>query len=115
MGEAVRVSGLNPGAIKLLQWLDPGQPKPMRALADALSCDASNVTWLVDRLEERELVERRPEPGDRRVKTIVLTDAGIEMQARLAEAWSEPPASLATLGADDLLALVEALRKLPSA
>ncbi len=51
-------------------------PLPMRDLADRLCCDASNVTGIVDRLEARELVERRNVVGDRRVKHIVLTDAG---------------------------------------
>jgi len=48
----------------------------MRTLADRWRCDASWVTSLVDSLEERNLVERHVVPTDRRVKTIVLTDAG---------------------------------------
>ena len=35
----------------------------MSALAEALYCHASNVTGIVDRLEPRGLVERRPGPG----------------------------------------------------
>jgi DNA-binding MarR family transcriptional regulator len=52
------------------------EPVPMRALAQRLCCDASNVTGIVDRLEARELVERRTAPDDRRVKHLVLTDQG---------------------------------------
>jgi DNA-binding MarR family transcriptional regulator len=52
------------------------QPLPMRELAQRLCCDASNVTGIVDRLEARGLVERRMTPKDRRVKHLVLTDAG---------------------------------------
>lgn len=54
-------------------------PIPMRDLADRLCCDASNVTGIVDRLEERGLVERRTASDDRRVKHLVLTDAGREL------------------------------------
>ena len=51
---------LNPGAMNALLFIEPGQPCSMRTLADAWKCDASNVTWLVDRLEEHGLAERRP-------------------------------------------------------
>ncbi|MEN3315095.1 MAG: hypothetical protein V7605_1329 [Acidimicrobiaceae bacterium] len=51
-------------------------PLPMRDLAQRLCCDASNVTGIVDHLEARGLVERRVAPADRRVKNLVLTDAG---------------------------------------
>ena len=53
----------------------------MRALAEAWHCDASNVTWLVDQLESRHLVERQVSTTDRRVKTVVLTDAGLALRA----------------------------------
>jgi MarR family transcriptional regulator, organic hydroperoxide resistance regulator len=56
------------------------EPLSMRELADRLNCDASNVTGIVDRLEERDLVERQIVPGDRRVKRLVLTDAGQELR-----------------------------------
>jgi DNA-binding MarR family transcriptional regulator len=62
-------------------------PLSMRELAERL--DASNVTGIVDRLEERELVTRQILPGDRRVKRLVLTDEGRALrkahEARLAE------------------------------
>ena len=46
----------------------------MRVLADEWTCDASNATFIVDRLEERGLAERRSVPEDRRLKLVVLTD-----------------------------------------
>ncbi|HUG85720.1 MAG TPA: MarR family transcriptional regulator [Euzebya sp.] len=52
------------------------QPVPMGLLAESLHCDASNVTGIVDRLEERGLMERVVDPDDRRRKNLVLTAAG---------------------------------------
>ena len=106
--------GLTPGHLKALFVLDPGEPRPMRAMADALACDASMVTWLVDRLEERGLVERQARPTDRRVKAVVLTERGIEIRERLLRAVHEPPAELRSLDTPSLLALREQLSKLPS-
>src|ERR1043165_4833043 len=51
-------------------------PMTMRELAERMSCDPSNATYVVDRLEKLGLAERTPVPGDRRVKRIVLTDDG---------------------------------------
>ena len=69
---------------------------PMRDLAGRLRCDPSNVTFLADRLEERGLVERRPDPSDRRVKLLALTPAGLAMRTRIvqAAATSSPLARL---------------------
>ncbi|QFG24091.1 MarR family winged helix-turn-helix transcriptional regulator [Actinomadura sp. WMMB 499] len=58
-------------------------PAPMRHLADWLSCEPSNVTGIVDGLERRGLVTRRPAAGDRRVKHVVLTETGERRRDRL--------------------------------
>src|SRR5438552_14831561 len=64
---------LSPVQCHVLHLIEPGRPLPMSRLAETLSCDASNVTGLVDRLESRDLVRRQPSPGDRRVKVLQLT------------------------------------------
>ncbi|MFH9227620.1 MarR family winged helix-turn-helix transcriptional regulator [Streptomyces lydicus] len=58
------------------------EPLPMRKVAERLKCEPSNITGIVDRLEARGLVERRPDPADRRVKLAAPTTEG----ARTAEA-----------------------------
>src|ERR1700736_2391674 len=73
---------LAPQQAHALRTLDPTRPVPMRELAAGIMCDASTVTGIVDRLEGRGLVERRPDPGDRRVKGLVVTPAGIEVRDR---------------------------------
>ncbi|MFD9046377.1 MarR family winged helix-turn-helix transcriptional regulator [Streptomyces zaomyceticus] len=52
------------------------EPLPMRHIAQKLKCEPSNITGIVDRLEARGLVERRPDPADRRVKLAAPTEAG---------------------------------------
>ncbi len=103
---------LNPGAMNALLFLEPGQPCSMRTLADAWKCDASNVTWLVDRLEEHGLAERRPHPTDRRVRTVALTRKGTKMRAQIQSKLFEAPASLRDLSPSDLETLDRILRKL---
>jgi len=63
-----------------------GQAVSMRDLAGRLQCDPSNVTFLADRLEERGLIERRPDLSDRRVKLLALTTAGLAVRTRIVQA-----------------------------
>jgi len=67
--------GLSIPQLDVLRRLRHG-PSPMRRLAIQMNCEASNLTGLVDRLEARGLVERRPHPEDRRVRCVALTEAG---------------------------------------
>jgi DNA-binding MarR family transcriptional regulator len=106
--------GLTPAHFRALSILDPDEPKPMRAMATTLCCDASMATWLVDRLEERGLAERRTPPGDRRVKTVVLTPLGIKTRDRLRQSFYDPPSALLSLDATSLELLRNELRKLPA-
>ena len=72
--------------------LDPAEgPKSRRVLAGRLHCDPSNVTLIVDRLEERGLVESSPDRSDRRVRAIALTPAGIRTRNRLIAATASSP------------------------
>lgn len=61
------------------------EPLPMRRIAQKLKCEPSNITGIVDRLEARGLVERRPAPDDRRVKVAAPTDEGRAVAHRLRE------------------------------
>jgi len=103
---------LNPGAMNALLFLEPGQPCSMRTLADAWKCDASNVTWLVDRLEEHGLAERRPHPSDRRVRSVALTRKGTRIRAQIESKLFEAPATFRDLTPAELETLGKILRKL---
>ena len=105
--------GFTPGDSKALMLLEPDKGRTMRSLAEAWTCDASNATWMIDRLEKRGLVERRAVAGDRRVKKVVLTPRGVETKAALLKALYEPPPELLDLPLVDLKALRDALQKLP--
>jgi MarR family transcriptional regulator, organic hydroperoxide resistance regulator len=91
--------------------LEPGEPMPMSALADALHCDNSNITGIVDRLEAAGLAERRPHERDRRVKAIVLTEKGERMRIELERRAGQPPPQIAALSARDAIALRDILSR----
>jgi len=102
---------LTPGELQALKALDPDHPQPMGALAGELRCDASNITWLADRLEARGLVERHTAASDRRVKTLALTEAGRAVRDQIAEHFRTPPPQLLALPVHELRALRHLLHK----
>ena len=58
-------------------------PLSMGDVARALHCQPSNVTALVDGLEEKGLLRRQPHPEDRRAKQLILTKKGMKERAIL--------------------------------
>jgi DNA-binding MarR family transcriptional regulator len=101
--------GLAPRQARGLLYLEA--PMSMRQLAEALGCDASNVTVLIDRMEARGLVERRAAPTDRRVKQLVLTPEGTRLRERLLAKLFEDLPVLAGLSEPDLRSLRDLLRR----
>lgn len=93
---------LTPATMKALLSFEDEEPRPMRALAGTWHCDASNVTQLVDGLEEAGFVERRPSVADRRVKLVGITPAGRAARARALDQLHEPPTALRQLSDADL-------------
>ena len=93
-----------------LRLLDPDRPVAMSALADGLTCDASNVTGIVDKLESRGLVVRQGSGHDRRVKMLAVTEEGRRLQEQLSARMMEPPAAVSLLSPADRRRLAGFLR-----
>ena len=104
--------GLSHIQCHVLHLIEPGRPLPMSDLAEVLSCDASNVTALVDRLESRGLVRRRPSAEDRRSRVLDLTATGSRLRAELLQRMTQRPLPLSRLSGDERRALVKILERL---
>ncbi|MFY9488794.1 MAG: MarR family transcriptional regulator [Solirubrobacterales bacterium] len=102
---------LTPPQLHLLRLLRERDSLPMGQIAEMLFCDASNVTVLVDRLEERGLIERTPDPSDRRVKRIVATKAGSKLQQQVLQRLYQSPPGILTLSDSEQSDLRDLLQK----
>jgi DNA-binding MarR family transcriptional regulator len=111
---AVAELDLAPVQAKALHELDLERPISMRELAGRLKSDPSNVTGLIDRLEARGLVERRPDPKDRRIKGLALTPSGARVRARLFARLYSAPRAIADLSEGDQRTLTELLQRILS-
>lgn len=103
--------GRGSGRVKALLWLAEG-PLSLSELAEAVRVDAPYATLIVDSLEERGLVERRPDPDDRRRKLVALTPQGKEAAQRVLRIKREPPPGFANLTAAELDTLEGLMRRL---
>lgn len=102
-------AGLSTAQVNALLTLTPGEALPMRSLAARLDYDASNLSVLIDRLERRGAVERRPDPSDRRVKALALTAEGKRLREAFWRDLVEDPGPLAPLADSELRALAAIL------
>jgi DNA-binding MarR family transcriptional regulator len=98
-----------PQAISLRKLLDG--PLPMGSVAEILSCDASTLTGIADRLEERHLIQRRVDPTDRRVKLLALTDEGRQLVESIDGPFTSEIPGLAALSDAESAQLTELLNR----
>lgn len=70
------------------------EPLPMGSLAEAMDVSQASVTGIVDRMEQRGLVERQRDEDDRRIVRVALTDEGRRLIGLLADQRREHLAQL---------------------
>jgi DNA-binding MarR family transcriptional regulator len=94
----------------------PGHRLPLYMLSERLLVCRSNITALVDRLEEDGLVRRVPDPSNRRQVLAELTPAGYErLRAALPDHWENEARIMASLSAAEQQELARLLDKLTCA
>ncbi|MFJ4678405.1 MULTISPECIES: MarR family winged helix-turn-helix transcriptional regulator [unclassified Kitasatospora] len=109
--EAAAARSLTGAQAKVLALLRRG-PMPMRHIAQTLSCEPSNITGIVDRLEGRGFVTRESDPQDRRVKLVVATESGRSASTELRESLNFAREPLAALDGDERARLRDLLRRM---
>jgi DNA-binding MarR family transcriptional regulator len=111
--ERIATVGLNPPLFRVLNLVDAAEGKSQQAIGAAIEVPASRMVSLVDELEQRGLVERRPDPADRRVRALYLTSKGRQTLARGRKIAREHEEELTRgLAAADRKRLVDLLQKM---
>jgi DNA-binding MarR family transcriptional regulator len=70
-----------------IQTTNQGEPLCMSDLADGLGCQKSNMTQLIDRMQKRKLVVRKPHLYNQRMLMVHVEDAGREAHDKVKDAW----------------------------
>lgn len=108
--QTAEIHGLTPAQAHALHFFE--RPQPMRAAAQRMRCDASYITHLTDDLEALGLAKRRPDPDDRRVKQVALTEKGMAKHERLRTALHGSSPAFESLDAAGRRQFLDLLRKL---
>lgn len=104
---------LNPPLFRVLNLVDAAEGQSQQAIGAAIEVPASRMVALVDELEQKGLVERRPNPEDRRVRALYLTPKGRRALSRGREIAREHEQAVTQgLSGADRKRLVDLLQKM---
>lgn len=77
--------GVTPGQYAVLKCLWDENGQTARKLAERLSLDGSTITGILDRMEQKGLIEKMADPKDRRALQVMLTPAGRKLEEPLSQ------------------------------
>jgi DNA-binding MarR family transcriptional regulator len=112
-------TGLAPSSYQVLWFLltTPGQSAPMNQLTETLGFTTAGTTKVADRLAEAGLLERRPQPTDRRVILAALTEEGRRIAVTAARTFAQALQErvIGPLGEEKFASLADAIDGLRAA
>ena len=112
-GKVLEPLGLEPRQFALLRYVAAAEGHSQQELGAVLQVPASRMVALLDEMEERGLLERRPHPTDRRAKALYLTPGGRTTLTQAMEAAAAFEGEVtAGLSADERQKLVSLLQRL---
>lgn len=77
---------VTPGQFAVLRCLWDENGQTVKSLADRLLLDSSTMTSVLDRLEQKKLIKRKPDVQDRRAIKVIITKKGKELEGPISDA-----------------------------
>src|SRR6266571_898256 len=109
----IRCHGLNPTEFGILEALYHKGPLPLQQIGEKVLISSGNITYTVDKLEQKGLLVRRPAPHDRRVTFAELTQKGHDLLAALFPGHAEAlQAAVSGLSPEEQAQAIRLLKKL---
>ena len=109
----IRCHGLNPTEFGILEALYHKGPLPLQQLGEKVLISSGNITYAVDKLEQKQLLVRKPAAHDRRVIFAELTPQGQELLETLFPQHAEViRAAVSSLSPEEQIQAIQLLRKL---
>lgn len=111
--QALEPEGLHPKHFGVMTMVAAHPGMSQQQLHEKTGIDPSSMVAVIDELEARGIAERRPDPADRRARTIFLTEQGTETLLRIRKLAGQLQRELfAPLSAEERHTLHALLRKL---
>jgi DNA-binding MarR family transcriptional regulator len=110
------IKGLTLPQVKALIYLYNNGERSMSELANGMAVSLPSASELVDRLIDRELVEKTVDPADRRRVLLALTDSAIAYGRRIHDLRrAQARAALAAIPEDEQACFLRSIRALAAA
>lgn len=77
--EDIRCLGLNPTEFAVLELIYNKGDQPIQKIGEKVLIASSSITYVVDKLEKKKLLKRKPCAKDRRITYATITEAGTEL------------------------------------
>src|SRR6266849_7118402 len=109
----IRCHGLNPTEFGILEALYHKGPLPLQQIGEKVLISSGNITYAVDKLEQKQLLVRKPSAHDRRVIFAELTPQGQELLAALFPQHAEAIGlAVSGLSPEEQVQAIQLLKKL---
>jgi DNA-binding MarR family transcriptional regulator len=92
--DALRPLDLKSGQFSLLISLNRPEPPPISAVAEVLAMDRTTLTANIKPLERRGLLTVKPDPRDRRIRRLALTESGLALLEKAIPLWTRTEAEI---------------------
>ncbi|GIN72782.1 MarR family transcriptional regulator [Bacillus sp. J14TS2] len=111
--EDIRCLGLNPTEFAVLELIYNKGEQPIQKIGEKVLIASSSITYVVDKLEKKKLLERKPCPNDRRITFATITAKGKELMDDVFPKHSLAIQKIvAGLDMDEKQQMIEQLKKL---
>ncbi|CAM3133324.1 MarR family 2-MHQ and catechol resistance regulon transcriptional repressor [Sporolactobacillus spathodeae] len=109
----IKTYGLNPTEFAVLELLDHKGAQPIQKIGEKILLASSSITYVVDKLEKKNYLRRRPCSDDRRVTYAEITDEGKQFIDRVFPKHSEAIHELlGGLNDEEKVTMIQQLKKL---
>jgi len=109
----IRRTGLNPTEFAILEVLYHRGPLPLQQIGEKILISSGNITYVVDKLEQKQLLVRKPSAHDRRVIFAELTPQGHALLAAFFPSHTEAiRTAVSGLSPEEQMQAIQLLKKL---
>ncbi|WEG11286.1 MarR family transcriptional regulator [Pullulanibacillus sp. KACC 23026] len=111
--EDIKSYGLNTTEFAVLELLYNKGDQPIQKIGEKVLLASSSITYVVDKLEKKKLIRRKPCPDDRRVTFAVITEEGQELMSTIFPKHKEAiQAIFGGLNAEEKVQIIDQLKRL---
>ncbi|MDA1475792.1 MarR family winged helix-turn-helix transcriptional regulator [Bacillus changyiensis] len=111
MNRYIHQHGLNPTEFAVLELLYHKGDQPLQQIGDKILLASGSITYVVDKLEKKQLLVRRASSSDRRVTYAQITDQGVKLLEQIfPDHAKELHQMISVLNADEKKACIDMLK-----